>query len=145
MIRNTVRYIEDGEGRDKGKLFIISEMSSSQGERLTRRVLSSMLESGVYIPQGVPLTSSLFAQIAISNIGKIRWDNIELIASELWGCVQYIPTPSKPDIIRLPYEDDIEEIITIHKLRWEAAKLNFGHFFTELLSLLKRYREQIPT
>jgi hypothetical protein len=44
----------------------------------------------------------------------------------MWECVQIMPDPSKPHVVRALIEQDIEEVATRLKIRGEIWKLHTG-------------------
>jgi hypothetical protein len=50
---------------------------------------------------------------------------------ELMECVQILPNPERPEIVRQLIDEDIEEVLTIFKLQKEVLMLHLGFFTTE--------------
>lgn len=127
MARKMVTYTEQAEGRDKGKTFVLTEMSASQSERWAIRAFLALAQSGVEIPDSV--ASSGFAglfQIGTDALAKIPFSIAEPLLDEMWSCVQIMPNVAQPGVVRGLIEDDIEEIATRIKLRAQTLKLHSG-------------------
>jgi hypothetical protein len=124
-MRNSLIYTVADEGRDKGKAFLLTEMPASKSERWAIRALLAMAKSGIDLPEGAEHMG--FAGIARLGLGlllKVPYEMAEPLLDEMMECVQAIPTPSRPDIVRYLIEDDIEEIKTRFKLRKEVFELH---------------------
>ena len=127
MSRITLNYKIEDEGRDKGKLFVLTEMPASRAEAWAMRAILALIGGGVEVPEGFEkLGMSAMAQMGIRALTSLKWEVAEPLLAEMWSCVQYIPDPSKPQIIRNLIEEDIEEIQTRVKLRAEVWKLHMG-------------------
>lgn len=122
MARKTLTITIDTAGRDKGKVFVLTEMPASQAERWALRALSALASSGVEVPDD--LRDAGFAGIArlgIQAFGNLPWEKAEPLLDEMFRCVQVQPSPK---VVRDLIEDDIEEIATRLKLRMELFKLH---------------------
>jgi hypothetical protein len=125
MARKTLQYKVTDEGRDLGKVFLITEMPATQGERWAIRAFLAMGKNGVELPDDI--SQSGFAGIAsygLTLIAKLPFDDAEILMEEMFRCVQMMPNPSNPEIVRSLVENDIEEIATRFKLRIAAFKLH---------------------
>lgn len=116
--------IEDA-GRDKGKVFIITEMPATQAEKWAIRAFLAMGRSGIELPEGIEHTGFAgIAKLGLSLVCKVPFDDAESLMDEMFSCVQVQPNPANPAIVRPLVEDDIEEIQTRLKLRAEVFKLH---------------------
>ena len=52
MARSTVNYSVKDEGRDFGKVFVLTEMPASRAESWAMRSLLALMASGVEVPEG---------------------------------------------------------------------------------------------
>ena len=137
MRRTNVVTIES-EGRDKGKTFLLTEMSASQAEKWAARALLALLKSGVHVPDEVASTGIAgLATIAIQAFGGISWELAEPLLDEMMNCVQIKPDPRNPNVIRALIEDDVEEVTTRLLLRKELLELHLGFSLAAKLSTLK--------
>ena len=66
------------------------------------------------------------AEVGIKALSGLKWEVAEPLLAEMWQCVQIMPDPSKPHVVRNLIEEDIEEISTRVKLRAEVWKLHTG-------------------
>src|SRR5690242_21778037 len=55
-MRKTLRYTVAEEGRDKGKTYLLTEMSASQAEMWAARAFLAMANNGIEIPAQLPDT-----------------------------------------------------------------------------------------
>lgn len=125
MARKTLQYTVTDEGRDKGKVFLLTEMASSAGERWATRCFLALAEHGIEIPDGL-IESGMagIAQYGFSLVGKLPFDTAMILMDEMFQCIAIMPNPANPNIVRGLVEDDIEEIATRIKLRVAVFKLH---------------------
>ena len=127
MARNTLNYTVTDEGRDKGKTFVLTEMPASRAEAWAMRAILALLANNVELPDGFErLGMAGMAEVGIKALSGLKWDVAEPLLSEMWDCVQIMPDPSKPHVVRPLIEEDIEEVATRLKLRGEVWKLHTG-------------------
>lgn len=127
MARKTIDYTVTDEGRDKGKVFTLTEMPASQAESWAMRAILALMAGGVDLPEGFErLGMAGMAELGIKALSRLKWEDTEPLLSEMWQCVQIIPDPGKPQIVRRLIEEDIEEITTRINLRMEIWKLHLG-------------------
>lgn len=129
MPRKTLTYTVTDEGRDKGKVFILTEMPASQAERWALRALSALAASGVDVPDDIA-TAGLagVARLGVQAFGGLPWEKAEPLIEEMFKCISILPDPTKPGVTRVLIEDDIEEVATRLKLRIELFKLHMSFF-----------------
>lgn len=134
IVRKTkVVTIDFGE-RDRGKQFLISEMSASQAEKWGVRLLGAMTRAGVEIPDGAfSAGMNVLLMIGLQSAVKSSYADLEPLLDEMMTCVQFIPDPSKPAIIRVLAETDIEDVATRAFLRSEVVELHVGFSFAAWL------------
>ncbi|END8615764.1 TPA: hypothetical protein ACTL3K_004929, partial [Escherichia coli] len=110
----------EGQGRDKGKVFHLTEMSASQAEWWAMRAIMAMGRGGVELPDDVrSLGMAALALEGLKALSKIPPDEARPLMDEMMDCVQFVPDPKKRSIRRPLVEEDIEEIITRLNLRAE--------------------------
>lgn len=125
MARKIANYTITDDGRDKGKLFLITEMSAARAESWAMRVLLALIGSNVDLPENFEeLGMSGLAELGMRALSGLRWDVAEPLLAEMFDCVQVIPDAKKTHVARALIEDDIEEIATRLKLRVEVWKLH---------------------
>lgn len=114
------------EGRDKGKTFIIREMSASDAEWWAMRAFKGIVAAGVNVPDNV--RGGGMAGIAIMGLrafGELNPADLKELLDEMFACV-YIQRDNNPNIVQRPLEEDIEEVATRLKLREEWFELHTG-------------------
>lgn len=124
-MRKTAQYKVKDKGRDHGKTFLLTEMGAEQGEDWAMRVLLALMKSNVEVPEGF-LESGFagLAEMGLKALSGITWELAKPLMQELMGCIQFIPDPTKAHVIRALFEEDIEEIETRAKLKWEVFSLH---------------------
>ena len=127
MARKTLQYTVQDEGRDKGKVFVITEMSASQAESWASRAILALMAGGVELPEGFDRFGMAgIAELGIKALARLKWEDAQPLLDEMWACVQILPNPAKPNISRALIEEDIEEVATRVKLRMEIWSLHVG-------------------
>lgn len=119
------------DGRDKGKLFFITEMSARQAHRWATRALFAAVNGGATIPESVAeMGMAGLASLGIKALAGINAEQAEPLLDELLACVQIMPDPMKPQIKRKLMEEasDIEEAVTYFKLQKEVLALHLDFF-----------------
>jgi hypothetical protein len=127
MARSTINYTVQDEGRDQGKIFVITELPASKAEAWAMRAILALMAGGVEVPEGFErMGMAGMAEVGIKALAGLKWDVAEPLLDEMWACVQIMPDSSKPHVVRNLIESDIEEITTRVKLRAEVWKLHVG-------------------
>jgi hypothetical protein len=129
MARRTDKVFIDREGRDHGKLFIITEMPAMQAEYWAGRLLTMFAAGNSQVPSGFFQMGfeGCAAWIAVHGIGGIDWNVCRPLLDEMMECVTMQPDPSK-SITRQLVDGDIEELSTLMILReaWFDTHLGFS-------------------
>lgn len=145
MARKSTTVTIDRDGRDKGKVFYITEFSSRRVEAWEQRAVLAVARSGVDIPPNVlEYGLASVAIIAFKALQGVNDLEARMVLDELLECVEIIPDPSRPAVKRALIEDDIEEVSTLLKLRLEVFQLITG--FTvpaALLSALRGFIQEV--
>lgn len=137
MTRKTINFTVTDEGRDKGKTFVLTELAASRAEAWAARALLALMKSGEELPHGFENTGMAgMAQLGIKALAGLSWEVAEPLLAEMWECVQVMPDPTRPHVVRVLIEDDIEEVLTRVKLRAEIWKLHTDFFSAGALSRL---------
>lgn len=111
------------DGRDKGKTFLIKEMSALKAERWATKALVALVNSGVLIPDDkVNQGMAAIAEIGLPSLTRLNAETVQDLMDEMFGCIQIV----EPNITRIPTEDDIEEVKTRILLRAEVFSLHTG-------------------
>jgi len=143
MARRQLTIRIDAPGRDAGKVFILTELPASQAERWALRAFMALGAANVELPDGFELSGlaglahvtgsraedgllAAFAKVALTLFTRVPFSVAEELLSVMWQCVQIVPDPGNPAVIRALIEDDIEEVGTRLKLRSELLKLHLG-------------------
>lgn len=125
MARKTTTVTIAAAGRDQGKVFFLREMPASQVERWAARALMAMVRSGAQISDEVANGGlAAFAAMGLRAFGSMPFEDAEPLLNEMFQCVQIIPDPNRPAVIRPLVESDIEEVETRLTLRMEVFKLH---------------------
>ncbi len=137
MARHETTVTVTEEGRDKGKVFLITEMPARFGHKWATRAMFSVMNSGVEVPENI-LTAGMagFAMLGLQSMALVPFEMAEPLMDELLACVEFIPDPEKPHVKRRLFESDIEEILTIFKLQKEALNLHVEPFTNGVKSIL---------
>jgi hypothetical protein len=125
MTRRTADITISAEGRDHGKAFRLTEMPARQAEEWAMRALIALARSGVDIPEDI--ASRGLAGIAVMGFSALRgiaFVDAKPLLDEMMTCVQFLPDPRKPSVVRPLFDGDIEEIFTFFHLRKEVFQLH---------------------
>ena len=89
------------------------------------RAILALMEGKVDLPEGFELSGMAgIAQIGIKALAGLRWEVAEPLLDEMFKCVQAMPNPANPQLVRNLIAEDIEEVSTRMKLRLEVWKLH---------------------
>lgn len=127
MPRQTLNFTAT-DGRDAGKVYVITEMSSGKAEEWAMRALLALMGSGVEMPDGFERSGMAgMAELGFSALSRLSWETAKPLMDDMMSCIQIVPNPAKPHVKReLTVDDDIEEVSTRIKLRVEVWKLHTG-------------------
>lgn len=141
MARKTELVTIPLEGRDKGKCFLITEMSAAAGERWATRALLMLGRSGIYVPeelQGAGM--AVLARYGVSALLRVNYEDAEPLLAEMMRCVRFVPNQRKPEfsrdlVVTQDGEgDDVEEVATLLYLRAKVFELHTGFSLADALS-----------
>lgn len=125
MARKTQTVTIQDKGRDEGKVFVLTEMPASQAERWAVRAFLAMAHAGLEIPEDIAnMGMAGIAAFGLRALGGISYAEAEPLLDEMFTCIQHIPDPARPDIVRKVIESDIEEVSTRFFLRKEVFGLH---------------------
>ena len=134
MARKTATVTIDADGRDQGKLFFLTEMATTKADKWATRFLLAV-SKGVEIPEGIAQSGIAgVAAVGFGALGRLEFSDAEPLLDALMACVEIIPDPSRPMVKRYLVEDDIEEVITLLRLRKELFELHTGFSLAAALS-----------
>lgn len=126
-MRKTIDVTIADDGRDKSKVFRLTEMPAAQAEKMAVRALLAMAKSGVDVPEDV-VGMGLMGLVAIGvrALRHVEFADLEPLLDELMGCVQVVPDRQKPQFARPLMPDDVEEVRTYLTLRKALLELHVG-------------------
>lgn len=126
MARKTKTFIADN-GRDKGKRFLLTEMDAFKAERWATRVLMGLSRSKSPPPEEILGAGMMgLSYYGLRAFMAMDFDDAEPLIAEMMDCVQIVPDPRHPEIVRPVDQEDIEEVATILALRSEVIELHTG-------------------
>ena len=120
------------DGRDKGKTFLITEMSVIDADSWANRALLAMLRGGVDVGNvnfaDVNTAGGMLelAKVAIAGLGNMQEQIATDLLNELLGCAKIVPSGGSPRDILL--DSDIESIKTLWQIRKEAIMIHIDFF-----------------
>jgi hypothetical protein len=128
MPRKTADITIEAEGRDRGKVFRLREMPATQAEKWAARAFLAIAKSDVDLPVSEEEVRQLgmagIAALGFKALAGVTFAEAEPLMDEMFACIQIIPDPQKPAVVRALVEDDIEEIDTRLTLRKEVFQLH---------------------
>jgi hypothetical protein len=129
MARKQLDIVISAEGRDKGKMFQITEMPASKAEKWAIRTMLALGKSGVDIPDDLAAQGMAgIASLGIRALTSLNYDDAEPLLAEMFDCVKCVPDPTRPEVTRALVEDDIEEVTTRLSLRKDILSLHIDFF-----------------
>lgn len=139
MARKTETIVIKEEGRDRGRVFLLTEMPAAQAEEWATRALLAMGRSGASIPDEI-LGSGMsgIAALTLRAFAGLRWEDARPLLAEMFECVKIIPDPAR-DFSRTLIEDDIEEVATRVYLRDRLMDLHTGFSIADGLSKFRQF------
>jgi hypothetical protein len=132
------------DGRDYGKTFRITEMSALAAERWANRATLALAprlsaELGEEAAEEIVENATMPSMGRIFRVlGRVSFPEMEPLLAELLACVQVVPDPKHPQVVRalnLGGMEDIEDVETLRYLRSEVMDLHVG--FTMAATVLK--------
>lgn len=126
MARREIEYRVSDEGRDKGKIFLITELPATAGEWWAIRALMALSRGNSEFSFD-PQTAGMYelATTALRGLPYADTNEVKPLLDEMLDCVQVKPDPTK-SVTRSLVPDDIEEIDTLVGLRKEWLALHMG-------------------
>jgi hypothetical protein len=125
MARKEASFVAE-TGRDKGKQFLITEMSATKAENWAIKAILAIGNAGIEIPDNL-VSQGMAGLLAAGymNLLKIPFEAAQPLLDEMMSCVQFIPSQN---IKRSLIEDDIEEVTTRLQLRKAIWNLHMDFF-----------------
>lgn len=140
-MRNKKTYKVAAQNRDKGKVFLITEMSAADGEDWALRALRLAQRSGADVPGGLNAGMAGIAAMGILTVlqgGEV--EELRPLFKEMMGCVQIMTDEAKSfsrPLVEYAEDDDnndIQEISTRVLLRKEWLDLHLDFSIADALS-----------
>ena len=122
------------DGRDKGKTFVITEMSVIDADNWANRALLAMLRGGVDVGNlnfsNINTSGGMLelARVVIAGLGIMQEQIATDLLNELLDCARIVPSGGTPRDIHL--DSDIESIKTLWQIRKEALMIHID-FLTD--------------
>lgn len=127
MARKHVFVTIDQEGRDLGKVFKLTEQSALVIDKWANRATHSIVRAGGVLPDEIVKMGIIgILSIGFHRLMHIPWVELEPLLDELMTCVQIVPTPDQPNVVRNLFSTDIEEVQTYRTLREQVFVLHTG-------------------
>jgi hypothetical protein len=133
MARKIQRVVISAEGRDKGKTFVLTEMPADQAERWAIRAVLALAQSGAQVSDDA-LHAGLagLAAMGVQALAGVRWEQLEPLLDEMFGCVRYEHKPGQPhQEIMGGINSQIEEVATRMSIRFALWELHLGFSLPE--------------
>ena len=122
------------DGRDKGKTFVITEMSVIDADNWAHRALLAMFRGGVDVGNldfsNINTSGGMLelARVVIAGLGNMQESIATDLLNELLDCAKIVPSGRTPRDILL--DSDIESIKTLWQIRKEALMIHID-FLTD--------------
>lgn len=128
MSRKQVTFIVEDEGRDKGKEFLITEMSAWDAEELAEEIYRAMGQGEFNsLPSDVvAMGVAGLATVGMSVLSAAPAHVSRPIADKLLSTVDIIISHGGKENQRKVKPIDFEEVATIRTLKDKVFELNFG-------------------
>ena len=111
-------------GRDKGRVFLITEMPAAHADNWAMRALIALANGGVDLGGLSPQQGMMgMAGVALDALGRLKADDAIPLLNELLDCVQIIPEGGKPRQLNMDF-NDVEDFTTLWRLRKEVFALH---------------------
>ena len=122
MARKQATVTISAEGRDKGKVFVLTELPAYEAEDWAGRALFALMNAGVDIPDNIAEAGLAgVAALGIKALTKLPYDSAKPLLDSMMKCVQIQPSPT---VTRALVADDIEEVATLLTLRKQILGLH---------------------
>lgn len=133
------------DNRDKGKVFVLTELAALDAYKWGLKAISAMIRAGADLPEELLKMGMVGVLSAgVFRLGYVPFAELEPLHDELLSCIQYMPTPERPDVVRKLFVGDVEEPTTYARLAKEVFYLHTG-FFPPDYPLTSRPPGGLPT
>jgi predicted DNA-binding protein len=132
MARKTATITIEAEGRDKGKVFVLTELSASDAEDWAMRALFALMNAGVEVPDNLAEAGLAgVATMGMDALKRIPYEAAKPLMDTMKQCIKV-----KLAVVRELIEDDIEEMSTWFYLRKQVLLLHMDFSMAAALSTL---------
>jgi hypothetical protein len=146
MARRTLVYTVQDEGRDKGKSFLVTEMSADRAERWATQALLALANAGTKLPDGVAdagmagvASMAAIFVLSLRTLQGLTYQAVAPLLDEMMECVQFVPGPGIPPQKLFVGENcQIEEVRTRLSLRAQVLQV---HTDFSLAGVLSSFRQ----
>lgn len=142
MALKSKEVLIEAEGRDRGKVYVITEMPAAQAEMWAVRAFNGLARANVEIPDTVVGAGIVGVWImGVKMLFAMDFAVCRDLLDEMMACVEHVPNPQTPEVRRklvgnLAIPTDTEEVATRIKLREEVFALHVGFTPAEAISKL---------
>ena len=137
MAGRKVKYVTiTDDGRDKGKIYQITEMPASQGDDWGTRAALALVRANPELTDVIGTGMAAVAVAGFKALLNLPFDEAKELMDELLRCVKICRLRDKPETAFVLQEEDIEEVMTRLQLKMEAFELHTGFSFAGLKSTL---------
>ncbi|MCV6799839.1 hypothetical protein OII53_28045 [Achromobacter ruhlandii] len=110
------------EGRDQGKVFVLTELSAYEAEDWAGRALFALMNAGVQIPENIAQAGLAgVAALGMTALTKLPYESAKPLLDKMMECVEIQPSAK---VTRRLIADDIEEVATLLTLRKHVLGLH---------------------
>ncbi len=134
------------EGRDQGKVFLLTEMSALKAERwATKAGLASVaaaLAKGIDLGVADPTKAAENGMAFVAFLGSQLFANLDYgtateLLDEMMTCVKIVADGKNKLMARTPYEDEYGEVKTLVQLREAVFEMHTGFSVSGFLLRMK--------
>lgn len=126
-MRKTRDVSISGDGRDKGKLFRITEMPAERVEDWGLRFFLGLARAGFEVPEEIKdMGMRGLAIIGLRGLGGLTYEDAKILMDDMMECVTIVRDQSHPETASALLDGDIEEVSTRVQLRKEVFELHTG-------------------
>jgi hypothetical protein len=131
-MRKTLTYNCTQNNRDQGKVFLITEMSADATEQWAMQAFFALMNAGVDIPDDIAAMGFAgIVQLGLGALGRVPYGAVKPLFDSMMECVQIIPNPAQPNVVRALIDTDIEEVTTRIALRKAIFELHVSGLKTD--------------
>lgn len=127
------------QGRDFGKVFLLTEMSAVKSEKWAIRAFLALARGGIDIPPDIEEAGLMgIASLGVKIFGQMLWADAEPLIDEMFECVRAVPNPQDRSLDTELFESSIDDVSTRMFLRKKVFGLHVD--FSQLATVWKSVR-----